>query len=144
MKRHIADLQAQVADMRKAAQEEQKAHLEATEIEMHNQLALLQAQVMPFHESSGTTPSFSKDFSMTARYQSPNKRVNRESSLRPPVNSRPRPWYCFRCGGDAHLKVNCGSEPNPLLVEEKRRLLKEMQWQWDQQNNNTGTQQLNC
>ncbi|XP_028279901.1 uncharacterized protein LOC114447698 [Parambassis ranga] len=147
LKRHIADIQVQVADMRKAAQGEKKDHLEATEIEtLKHQLALLQAQMTRPQAQSHQIqpPAFSKDFSMTARYKSPHKRVSGESSSGPPVNSRPRPWYCFCCGGDAHLAVNCGSEPNPLLVEEKRRLLKEKQWQWDQQNSNTGTQQLNC
>lgn len=146
LKRQITDIQAQVADVRKATQEAKSDHLEATEIKaLKHQLAFLQAQVSPPQVQSHQIPSpaFSRDFSMTARHQSPNKRVSGQSSSGPTANSRPRPWYCFRCGGDAHLAVNCESEPNPLLVEEKRQLLRERQRQWDQQNGSTSIQQLN-
>ncbi|KAI3370775.1 hypothetical protein L3Q82_007311 [Scortum barcoo] len=147
LKRQIADIQAQVVDMRKATHKPKSDHLEAAEIKaLKHQLVLLQAQMTPPQAQSHQTPSpaFSKDSSMIAQHQSPYKRVSGQSSAWPTANSRPRPWYCFRCGEDAHLAVNCGSEPNPLLVEEKRRLLKEKQQQWDQQNGDTGIQQLNC
>ena len=146
LKRQITDIQAQVADMRKATQEAKSNQLEATEIEaLKHQLAFLQAQVIPPQVQSHQIPSpaSSRDFSMTARHQSPNKRVSGQSSSGPSANNRPRPWYCFRCGGDAHLAVNCEREPNPLLVEEKRQLLGERQRQWDQQNGSTSIQQLN-
>lgn len=144
LKRQIADIRAQVTDMRKATQEVKSDSLEATEIKtLKHQLALLQAQVTPPHAPSHQAPSpaFSKDFPMKAQHQSPNKRVSGQSSSGQTANSRPRPWYCFRCGEDAHLAVNCRSEPNPLLVEGKRQLLKEKQRQWD---DSIGTQQLNC
>uniref|UniRef100_A0A674PIW3 CCHC-type domain-containing protein n=1 Tax=Takifugu rubripes TaxID=31033 RepID=A0A674PIW3_TAKRU len=89
-----------------------------------------------------SSPEFSRNSSVTARHESPYKRVSRQSSSGPTENSRPRPWYCFRCGEDAHLAINCGSEPNPLLVEEKRRLLREKQGQWDQQN--AGWNKMHC
>lgn len=147
LKRQIVDIQTQVADMRKATYKPKSDHLEETEIKtLKHQLAVLQAQVTPPQALSHWTPSpaSSRNFSMTAQHQSPYKRVSGQSSSGPTATSRPRPWYCFRCGEDAHLAVNCGSEPNPLLVEEKRRLLKEKQRQWDQQNSDTGIQQLNC
>ena len=146
LKRQIADIQAQVTDMKKATHEAKNDHLEATEIKaLKHQLAFLQAQVSPPQAQSHQVPSpaFSREFSMTAQHQSPNKRVSIQSSSGPTTNSRPRPWYCFRCGIDAHLAVNCESEPNPLLVEEKRQLLREKQRQWDQQNGRTGIQHLN-
>jgi len=146
LKRQIAEIQAQVADMRAATHEARSDHLEATEIKaLKHQLAFLQAHVGPPQAQSHQIPSpaFSRDFSMTARYQLPNKRVSGQSSSGPTANSRPRPWYCFCCGGDAHLAVNCESEPNHFLVEEKRQLLREKQRQWDQQNGSTDTQHLN-
>lgn len=44
---------------------------------------------------------------------------------------RPKPWYCFRCGKDGHIKPNCDQDPDPGLVAEKRKLLREMQQRWD-------------
>lgn len=145
LKKQIADVQAQVADMKKATHGAKSDNLEATEIKaLKHQLALLQAQVTPAQVQSHQIPlaAFPRDSSLTAR-QSPNNRANGQSSSRSTPNSRPRPWYCFRCGEDAHLAINCESEPNSLLVEEKRRLLREKQRQWDQQNGSAGIQQLN-
>lgn len=45
--------------------------------------------------------------------------------------NRPKPWFCFRCGQDGHIAPNCSSQPNPSLVEEKRRQLKHKQQSWD-------------
>lgn len=147
LRRQIADIQAQITDMRKAAHRPKSDHLEMKEIKaLRHQLALLQEQVTPPQAQSYqiSSPEFSRNPSVTARHESPYKRVSRQFSSGPTANSRPRPWYCFRCGEDAHLAVHCVSEPNPVLVEEKRRLLREKQGQWDQQNGDTGLQQLNC
>lgn len=38
--------------------------------------------------------------------------------------NRPKPWFCFQCGQDGHIAPNWSSQPNPSLVEEKRRQLK--------------------
>lgn len=99
-------LQPQVADMRKATHEAKSDHVEATEIQtLKHQLALLQSQVAPPQAQSHQIPSpaYSKDFSFRDQHQSPSKRIGGQSSSRPTANSRPRPWYCFRCGKDAHL-----------------------------------------
>lgn len=37
---------------------------------------------------------------------------------------RPRPWYCFNCGEDGHIATTCTEEPNPSLVESKRKELR--------------------
>lgn len=147
LKKQIVDIQAQVADMRKTTNRPKTNHAEETEAEtLKRQLALLQAQVTPSQAQSHMTPSHAppRDFYMTARHQSPYRKVSGQSTSGLTAPTRPRPWYCFRCGEDAHLAVNCVSEPNPLLVEEKRRLLKEKQWQWDQHNGSTEVHQLNC
>lgn len=47
---------------------------------------------------------------------------------------KPRPWYCFKCGEDGHIATSCNSDPNPKLVAEKRKLLKERQSKWESQN----------
>lgn len=50
-------------------------------------------------------------------------------SLQPTWNStnRPRPGYCFQCGKDGHLAVNCENDPNPHRVEEKHSELRDRQ-----------------
>lgn len=47
---------------------------------------------------------------------------------------RPRPWYCFTCGEDGHIATTCTEEPNPDLVESKRKELKSKQRAWDEHN----------
>ncbi|XP_051234882.1 uncharacterized protein LOC127351407 [Dicentrarchus labrax] len=44
---------------------------------------------------------------------------------------KPKPWYCFRCGEDAHIASSCNNDPNPALVEAKRRALREKQRVWE-------------
>lgn len=56
---------------------------------------------------------------------------------------RPRPWYCFRCGEDAHIATSCSNDPNPTLVEEKKKALREKQRAWDARNNNPSPPNLN-
>ncbi len=45
-----------------------------------------------------------------------------------------RPWYCFKCGEDGHIVASCTAEPNPKLVAEKHKLLRERQFRWESQN----------
>ncbi|XP_037553079.1 uncharacterized protein LOC119429540 [Nematolebias whitei] len=59
------------------------------------------------------------------------------------ISNRPRPWYCFRCGEDGHIKPQCESEPNPSLVAEKRKQLKEKQLAWDRQHGTSKPDPLN-
>ncbi|XP_055017481.1 LOW QUALITY PROTEIN: uncharacterized protein LOC129411251 [Boleophthalmus pectinirostris] len=40
---------------------------------------------------------------------------NRDSNSRTPTP--PKPWFCFKCGGDGHIAANCTFEPNPSLVQ---------------------------
>ncbi|XP_036004458.1 zinc finger CCHC domain-containing protein 12-like [Fundulus heteroclitus] len=59
------------------------------------------------------------------------------------TSNRPKPWYCFRCGEDGHIKPQCESEPNPSLVAEKRKQLKEKQSAWDSQHGTSKPDPLN-
>lgn len=54
----------------------------------------------------------------------------------------PKPWYCFQCGEDGHIKPNCENEPNAALVSEKRKLFKEKQKKWEAENP-SAAEQLN-
>ncbi|KAL1273135.1 hypothetical protein QQF64_028997 [Cirrhinus molitorella] len=57
--------------------------------------------------------------------------------------SRPKPWYCFKCGEDNHIAASCSKEPNPVLVQTKRKELREKQHAWDMQNAALEGQDLN-
>lgn len=46
-------------------------------------------------------------------------------------SNRPKPWYCFRCGEDGHIKPQRENEPNSPLVALKRKQLKDKQIAWD-------------
>lgn len=113
---------------------------------MKHQLAKLQAQVsIPQAQShQAVTSTRSQEGSTKIQHQPVSKKVSGQSSSGGLITSRPHPWYCFHCGEDGHLAINCENEPNPLLVQENRRLLREKQQQLDLQNSITGTQQLNC
>uniref|UniRef100_A0A3Q3AL30 CCHC-type domain-containing protein n=1 Tax=Kryptolebias marmoratus TaxID=37003 RepID=A0A3Q3AL30_KRYMA len=58
-------------------------------------------------------------------------------------NTPPKPWYCFRCGEDGHIKPNCENEPDPVLVTEKRKLFKEKQRKWEAENPSAVKEHLN-
>ena len=53
------------------------------------------------------------------------------------ATSRPKPWYCFRCGEDGHIIATCESDANPALVGAKRKELRQRQQLWDEQNTHT-------
>ncbi|KAJ8007900.1 hypothetical protein DPEC_G00098980 [Dallia pectoralis] len=48
---------------------------------------------------------------------------NRDSNPQSPTP--PKPWFCFKCGGDGHIVAKCTFEPNPGLVRKKNAELKE-------------------
>lgn len=110
--------------------------------QMARQTAELQARMAtqtPNRQSENRTPSTqTKVHAVTA--DSDTREQPRYSGIRP---NRPRAWYCFTCGEDAHIATNCQNAPNPPLAEEKKRKLREAQARWDQQNTPTDTSGLN-
>lgn len=141
----IADIQAQAANMKAVAHETKNDSPEVAEIKtLKHQLAKLQAQVStPQAQSHQAVMSTrSREGPTKVQHQPVSRKVSGQSSSGEPTTNRPRPWKRFCCGEDTLQLTE--SEPNPLLVQEKRQLLKEKQQQWDHQNSITGTQQLNC
>lgn len=141
LKQQMAGVQAQIADMRTANLEADRDPLDSVEVRaLRQQLAILQAQV---HSQQMPSSACQRDFSRTMQYQL-NKKASKQTNAGQAAKARPRPWYCFNCGEDAHLAVTCVNEPNSSLVEKKRRLLKEKQEKWDQQFGTMEFQHLNC
>lgn len=71
------------------------------------------------------------------------KQEKKQVKQTPAVHSKPRPWYCFRCGEDGHIVFSCSNPPNSTLVQAKKRELREKQKAWDMQNGAAGMQDLN-
>lgn len=81
-----------------------------------------------------------------------NKKQQQKTKVEPDVKEikqitakvpRPKPWYCFRCGEDAHIASGCSKDPNPALVAAKRKALKEKQRVWESYNSTGDTSDLN-
>lgn len=86
--------------------------------ELQMQLATLRAtknEKSVKHDSTGAKPKRAKVKMM-------------EKSAQPcegKANKKPRPWYSFYCGEDGHIAPSCCGDPNPELVEAKKKELKE-------------------
>lgn len=137
LKKELIELQAEVEAMRTSISGKvPKETPAAKEIAgLKKQVAELKAQLqtpeIPQHRSG-----------MTARFQHRQTRRDENHQLRSGsvTVTRPRPGYCFRCGEDGHLAINCENDPNPSKVDEKKRQLRDKQVQWDLKNQATTTQ----
>lgn len=122
LKRTVEDLCVQVAAVKASVAEGLKGNNpEQSEIaRLQRQVAELQAQGI-----------VQKAYQAPHMQRSPGTEIGRALKKEPLRTNRPRPGYCFRCGDDGHLAVNCENPANPPKVEEKRLKLREQQHQWD-------------
>ena len=60
----------------------------------------------------------------------------------PKVSTYPKPWFCFKCGQDAHIAANCDNEANPDLVRRKNTELRVRREKY--QEKQEASQTLNC
>ncbi|KAL1269573.1 hypothetical protein QQF64_031862 [Cirrhinus molitorella] len=130
LKKEISKLQTQITMMKNEPVRKEKNSPNVDGIsELRQQIAELQAHLI-LRESPPVLSAF------PAKHRP--KLTETEVITNPkPIGqlyNRPRPGYCFHCGGDGHLAVNCENDPNPRKVEEKRRELRERQAKWDLQN----------
>lgn len=58
------------------------------------------------------------------------------------MKGKRRPWYCFRCGEDGHIAPYCCGDPNPELVEAKKKELKEKLQLWEKANSESDNASL--
>lgn len=109
--------------------------------ELRKQIATLQSQLAKL-TSKADVPKKSALQAVGQKSSITEKRSSKQSTVTTiPANGKqsdkPRPWYCFKCGEDGHIASSCESEPNPTLVAEKRKVLREKQSQWESQYNIT-------
>lgn len=138
LKKELIELQAQVEAMKTSTSGKvPKENPAAKEIAgLKKQVAELKAQLaapeIPQHRSGRTATSKSP----SAKFQHGQNGKDENNQLRSGsvTFTRPRPGYCFRCGEDGHLAINCENDPNPSKVDEKKRQLRERQVQWDLKN----------
>lgn len=110
-------------------------------VEIQSQLAKLNAKPpKPEFQNSKNVPTATKPkekWKPDKVNKGPTEQIVKTQS------SRPKPWYCFQCGEDGHIKPHCENEPNPELVTEKRKLLREKQRKWEVDNPTAANEQLN-
>lgn len=113
--------------------------------ELSKQVAEIQSQLVKLTKPPKTKPPKPKSEPSVR----PKEKQNSERKIKEPAeqsqtqNMPPKPWYCFQCGEDGHVKPNCESEPNPALVSEKRKLFKEKLRKWEAENPTVASEQLN-
>lgn len=144
LRKEIAGLQSQIAAFKAGAMKEGNC-TETNELaELKKHIAELKVQIT----ASGAQRNQSERFlSQRENLSKPGAReTSRDGNGKPKHTemrtNRPRPWYCFRCGDDGHLAINCENPPNLSRVEEKKRKLRERQAEWDLQHGFT-TESLN-
>lgn len=122
----------------------------STEIEMlKKQVADISAQLSSMtaesHKPKQPKQQKAKSLAGSAKAEAHfvTKKVTSQQSSAAKSSSRPRPWYCFQCGGDGHIVSACDNEPNPSLVAAKRKQLRETQAIWEASNASGDEARLN-
>lgn len=135
LKKEVAKLQAQISAMKPEPVRKEKTSPTVEEFsELRQKIAELQAHLVPRVQGEYRESPALSTFPAKYRPKSMEPEVNKDARPTWQSHSRPRPGYCFHCGEDGHLAVNCENKPNPRKVEEKRCELRERQARWDLQN----------
>nr|XP_061828743.1 uncharacterized protein LOC133614632 [Nerophis lumbriciformis] len=61
---------------------------------------------------------------LSRKTQNTDRTDHKQNKQKPRNSNAPKPWFCFKCGQDGHISPNCPNNPNPALVENKRRQVK--------------------
>lgn len=138
MKQHLGASKQRVTSHLQSA----CAYTDSNETEqLQKQVAALQSQLTNLKKAKtekdkSANPKVATDYK--AKSQKHEKQLTSSRN-----SSKPRPWYCFRCGEDGHIKPSCENEPNPSLVAAKRKLLNDRQLQWEAQPASSDEDHLN-
>ncbi|KAK2861010.1 hypothetical protein Q7C36_005176 [Tachysurus vachellii] len=140
LKRQVAKLQSQLAKQR-SKQTGQSVLQSSTVLELKQQVTELQSQMSKLKVQKNpepkNNPSKMKHTTMRSARENPHIADHR-------LHHRPRPGYCFQCGEDGHVVSICENDPNPFLVADKRKQLKERQALWDMQHGPSVSEALNA
>ncbi|KAM7384236.1 hypothetical protein PAMA_011534 [Pampus argenteus] len=110
--------------------------------DIKKQIAELQAQVAKLSACNVAKP-VQKKVTEDTRQKSKTKIASEKQLQQITATTRPKPWYCFRCGEDGHIASTCNSLPNPTLVQAKKTELRQKQRAWEVQNCSPTTPNLN-
>lgn len=109
--------------------------------ELKKQVCELQAQLANMKTKKGKKAKSAETKVAKVRTETTKAKSQQPTNGQRP--NKPRPWYCFRCGEDGHIATTCEDEPNPSLVADKKKKLRERQKQWEAQTASTDEGQLN-
>lgn len=105
--------------------------------DLKKQVASLQSQLTTLLSKKNKRNSKPKGNAKPCSVKAVTSKLNAEAASWKPASSKqlsqPNPWYCFKCGEDGHISTNCSNDPNPTLVAEKRKQLREKRHAWEQQ-----------
>lgn len=130
MKKQITELQCQVESLKKAKEQIQGSH-ESRVRDLQKQVVELKGQIVDVKPAKSV-----KDKSTAKMNRSQSVQTNLSEfspSFPSKQQSKPKPWYCFRCGEDGHIASTCDGDANPAFIASKRKLLKERQSAWETQ-----------
>lgn len=127
LKKQISLLQGHVESLRKAKEQTKDSH-ESMVRDLQKQVAELQSQIVAVKPTKSVNV---KHATKVTKSQSVQTNLNEVSHSFISKQTKPKPWYCFRCGEDGHIVSSCDNAANPALVASKRKLLKEKQATWE-------------
>lgn len=128
--------------------EEQGDQVSDTITKLTKQIAEMQAQLAAV---VGKVESKTSKYETASKKKKPALAVDNNASstqnfavnISAAEQSKPRPWYCFRCGMDGHIARECQNLANPRLVSEKTEELKGRRAKWWSQQNAKSPASLN-
>ncbi len=140
LRRQVIKLQSQLSKQ-KSKQAEKTPLLQNDEVlDLKKQIAELQSQ---FAMLEPQKPLKNKRDLRETKHTHSKPTQPTVSTMVQKSQERPKPGYCFRCGEDGHIASACESDPNPSLVNEKRKQLRERQSLWDHQRSSEVSESLN-
>ncbi len=140
LKKQITKLQGQLAKQKSKTTRQSELPSNDAVLELKQQVTELQSQMTKLRIQKNPESK-----SNSSRSKQTNTQVRKD----PPTADhrqphRPKPGYCFRCGEDGHVASICENDPNPSLVADKRKQLKERQVLWDSQYGSNASEFLNA